>query len=94
MDDQHIVLVKRNVGCDEPEYTLARTGYRIEDISTRAKEQRGKKGTLSVDPEQRTAPLPLLACVAFHEPHGGAFVARITCRVVIYRWIRGREPLV
>lgn len=88
------VPVKRNKGRGEPEYTLARTGCRIERISAKAKEQRGSKCTLSVNPQQRTRTLPLLERVAFCEPQGGAFVASIACRVIIYRWIWGREPVV
>ena len=93
MDTQYLVPVKQNVGCDEPEHTLPRTGYIIEDLSARAKEQSERKRTFSVDPEQRTRFLPLLEGVAFYEPQGGALVASITCSVIIYRWIWGREPI-
>jgi len=89
----NIGSLSSEMGSDEPEHTLPRTGYRIKDPSARAKEQRETKCTFPVDPQQRTRFLPPLEGVTLHEPQGGAFVASITCDVIIYRWIWGRKPV-
>jgi len=49
--------------------------------------------TIPVGPQERARRLPFLVDITLEEPRGGSIVVRITCSVVIDRWIRGGEPL-
>ena len=51
-----------------------------------------EKHTFSIDPQERSSRLPLAKHTALEEPFGGFPVVKITCDVVVCRWIGGSYP--
>ena len=45
-----------------------------------------------MDPHERTSRFPYIEYIAFSKPRGRATVMGLASNIVVYPWIRGRQP--
>jgi hypothetical protein len=95
VDSQYIYNL---FGTNVPEDGVRKNGFtsagcEYKSSLARVGAQRAGERTFPVDPQQRTGLFPILESSTLGEPHAGALMMSITSNIVIYVWVRRREPI-
>ena len=83
-------LGAENVRNGEPEYTFARSRYRIERYQELTLGGGRERRTLSVYPQERSGRFPLIKYTSLEKPFSWTGVMNFACVVMVGRWIWGR----